>query len=90
MNEDKIIAGVTAVIGLAAMVFGMKQETVSVLQAAVPQVVGGVMAIVSMVTYLVNRRKAKEAVFSALIYREDKVTVRDTTVVDVAKRVGLL
>lgn len=90
MNEDKVIAGVTAVIGLAAMVFGMKQETVSVLQAAVPQVVGGVMAIVSMVTYLVNRRKAKEAVFSALIYREDKVTVRDTTVVDVAKRVGLL
>ena len=90
MNEDKIIAGVTAIIGLAAMVFGMKQETVSVLQAAVPQVVGGVMAIVSVVTYLVNRRKAKEAVFSALVYREDKVTVRDTTVIDVAKRVGLL
>ena len=90
MNEDKIIAGVTAIIGLAAMVFGMKQETVSVLQAAVPQVVGGVMAIVSVVTYLVNRRKAKEAVFSALVYREDKVSVRDTTVTDLAKQVGLL
>lgn len=90
MNEDKIIAGVTAVIGLAAMVFGMKQETVSVLQAAVPQVVGGVMAIVSMVTYLVNRRKAKEAVFNALVYREDKTSIRDTTVTDMAKQVGLL
>ena len=90
MSEDKIIAGVTAVIGLAAMVFGMKQETVSTLQAAVPQVVGGVMAIVSVVTYLVNRRKAKEAVFSALVYREDKAIVRDTAVVDAAKQVGLL
>lgn len=90
MNEDKIIAGVTAVIGLAAMVFGMKQETVSVLQAAVPQVVGGVMAIVSMVTYLVNRRKAKEAVFSALVYREDKAIRSDDSVTILAKQVGLL
>lgn len=93
MNEDKIIAGVTAVIGLAAMVFGMKQETVSTLQAAVPQVVGGVMAIVSMVTYLVNRRKAKEAVFYAATSpasEAEAVARKPDDVVAKGKEIGLI
>lgn len=90
MTEDRIVAGITALIGLGAMVFGLTQDTVSTLQAAVPQVVGGVMAIVSVVSYMVNRRKAKEAVFSALVYREDKAVRSDDSVTTLAKQVGLI
>lgn len=100
--EDKIVAGVTALIGLAAMIFGMSQDVVSTLQAAVPSVVGGVMTIVSVVTYLVNRRKAKEAVFEALAYKQGEcdangslrapaaIDKENERVLSIAKSVGLV
>ena len=71
MTEDRIISGVTALIGLAAMFFGISQETVSVLQAAVPTVVGGIMAIASVVSYLTNRRLAKSLVYKSIMANEN-------------------
>ena len=63
MSQDKIIAGVTTLIGLATMVFGMSQGTASVIQGAVPEVVGGAMALCTVITYLRNRQKNKEREF---------------------------
>lgn len=93
MNEDRIVAGITALIGLGAMVFGISQDAVSTLQAAVPQVVGGVMAIVSVVTYMVNRRKAKEAVFYASTSpstEAEAIKRSPESVVEKAKEIGLI
>jgi len=74
--EDKIITGITALIGLCTMLFGMSQDVASELQKAVPQVVGGVMAIVSVVAYLRSRQAdrqreydKKSQVFSAMVYQ---------------------
>ena len=93
MSEDRIVAGITALIGLAAMAFGMSQDTVSTLQQAVPQVVGGAMAIASVVTYLVNRRKAKEAVFYASVSpasEAEAVARNPEAIVAKAKEIGLI
>lgn len=67
VTPESITTLVTSLIGMCVMVFGMAQDVANVLQAAVPTVVGGVMSIVSVVTYLVNRRKAKEAVLNAAV-----------------------
>lgn len=76
MSEDRIITGITALIGLCTMLFGMSQDVASELQKAVPQVVGGVMAIVSVVAYLRNRQAdrqreydQKSQVFNAMVYQ---------------------
>ena len=81
MNQDKIIAGVTTLIGLATMIFGMSQETASVIQGAVPQVVGGAMALCTVITYLRNRQKNKDRefnkrsmIFQAMVYSGSPVS----------------
>ena len=99
MTQDKIITAVTALIGLAAMVFGMSKETTSILVAAVPQVVGGAMAIASIVTYLVNRSKQRTEVFQALAFyqapKDDAGLPRDVSsnnenVLALAKKLGMM
>lgn len=81
MSQDKIIAGVTTLIGLATMVFGMSQETASVIQGAVPEIVGGVMALCTVITYLRNRQKNKDRefnkrsmIFQAMVYSGSPVS----------------
>lgn len=85
MSQDKIIAGVTTLIGLATMIFGMSQETASVIQGAVPQVVGGVMAVCTVISYLNNRQKNKERefrrrseIFNAMVYQGSVVLENGT------------
>lgn len=99
MTEDKIISGITALIGLGAMVFGLSQDTASTLQAAVPQVVGGAMAIASVVTYLVNRSKQRTEVFQSLAFyqasKDDAGQPRDVAsnnenVIAIAKKLGMM
>ena len=70
IDQEKIITGVTTLIGIATMLFGLSQETASALTNAVAPIVGGIMATVSVVTYLINLRKAKTAVFEAMAYRQ--------------------
>ena len=65
-SQDTIVLAITNVIGVCAMIFGMSSDVTSAIQSAVPTVVGGVMSIVSVVTYLINRRKGKEAVLMAV------------------------
>lgn len=80
MSQDKIIAGITTLIGLATMVFGMSQETASVIQGAVPQVVGGAMALCTVISYLRNRQRNKDRefqkrsqIFNAMAYASSPV-----------------
>lgn len=65
--QDKIITAITTLIGLSVMLFGLSKDTADVLTAAVAPIVGGVMATVTVVTYLVNLRKNKTEVFRALL-----------------------
>lgn len=95
MTEDRIISGVTTLIGLAAMFFGISQETVSVLQSAVPTVVGGIMAIVSVVSYLTNRRLAKSLVYKSIMANENVNANKNVRQprhdpVETAKNIGLI
>lgn len=95
MTEDRIISGVTTLIGLAAMFFGISQETVSVLQSAVPTVVGGIMAIVSVVSYLTNRRLAKSLVYKSIMANENANANKNVRQprhdpVETAKNIGLI
>lgn len=95
MTEDRIISGVTTLIGLAAMFFGISQETVSVLQSAVPTVVGGIMAIVSVVSYLTNRRLAKSLVYKSIMANENANANKNARQprhdpVETAKNIGLI
>lgn len=70
MNQEKIITAITTLIGIATMLFGLSQQTASILTNAVAPIVGGVMATVTVVTYLINLHKKKVAVFDALAYRQ--------------------
>lgn len=70
MDQEKIITAITTLIGLATMLFGLSQQTANVLTNAVAPIVGGVMSTVTVVTYLINLHKKKDAVFGAMAYRQ--------------------
>lgn len=70
MDQEKIVTAITTLIGLATMLFGLSQQTANVLTNAVAPIVGGVMATVTMVTYLVNLHRKKTTVFEAMAYRQ--------------------
>lgn len=72
ITPEGAITLVTNVIGIATMVFGMSQDTADVIMKAAPTIVGGVMSLVTVVTYLINKRKEKIEVFnSAMTDKED-------------------
>ena len=70
IDQEKIITAITTLIGIATMLFGLSQQTANILTNAVAPIVGGVMATVTVVTYLVNLHKKKAAVFEAMAYRQ--------------------
>lgn len=63
ISSETVITCITTLIGLGTMIFGLSSETTTALQEAVAPVVGGVMAVISVVSYLNGRRKARETVF---------------------------
>ena len=102
IDQEKIITGITTLIGIATMLFGLSQETASVLTGAVAPIVGGVMATVTVVTYLINLRKKKAAVFEAMAYRQGvtdpngvvrapaEIDKENERILAVAKSVGMI
>ena len=97
IDKDTIVTGITTLIGLATMIFGISRETADVLREAVPEVVGGAMAIVSVVTYLVNSRKKKTEIFRALLDNRSACpavlaasAASDDVVMEAARKAGLV
>lgn len=94
MDKDSIVTAITSLIGVCTLLFGLSQDVAEVLKGAVPTVVGGVMSIVAVVTYLVNRRKGKEAVLNAVVASNSMVSpnakAAKRDVMDVAREIGLI
>ena len=55
------------ILGVAVMLFGMSQETADVINKAAPTIIGGLMSIATVVTYLINKRKSRSEVFNAIV-----------------------
>lgn len=58
---------VANIVGIATMLFGMSQETADVITKAAPTIIGGIMSIVTVVTYLINKSKERREVFNATV-----------------------
>ena len=67
ITSEGITTLVSNVLGIAVMLFGMTQETADVISKATPTIVGGLMSIVTVVTYLINKRKSRSEVFNAIV-----------------------
>jgi hypothetical protein len=78
VDQEKIITAITTLIGIATMLFGLSQQTANVLTNAVAPIVGGVMATVTVVTYLINLHKKKTTVFDAMAYRQGVIDPNGT------------
>lgn len=81
-------------LSIAVMAFGMSQETADVINKAAPTIIGGVMSLVTVVTYLVNKRKEKIEVFKAIASQHDVGTVSaqnaENKLIATAKNLGMI
>ena len=66
MNSETIINTLTSLVGLAAVIFGMSKDTTETINASIPSIVGGLMAICSTVAFLYHKRQARTAVFKEM------------------------
>ena len=66
MNSETIINTLTSLVGLAAVIFGLSKDTADTINAAIPSIVGGVMAICSTIAFLHHKRQARIAVFKEM------------------------
>ena len=66
MNSETIINTLTSLVGLAAVVFGLSKDTTETINAAIPSIVGGVMAICSTIAFLHHKRQSRIAVFKEM------------------------
>lgn len=67
ITSEGITTLVSNVLGIAVMLFGMTQDTADVISKATPTIVGGLMSIATVVTYLINKRKSRSEVFNAVV-----------------------
>ena len=85
---------VANMLSIAVTVFGMSQETADVINKAAPTIIGGVMSLVTVVTYLVNKRKEKIEVFKAIASKPDAGTVSaqnaENKLIATAKNLGMI
>lgn len=97
ITNEGITALVANVVGIAVMVFGMSQETADVITKATPTIVGGIMSLVTVVTYLINKSKERRDVFNATV--QARLAPTDTVVnaqsaedniVATAKKLGMI
>lgn len=94
ITSEGAVTLITNIVAIATMVFGMSQDTADVLTKAAPTIVGGVMSIAAVVTYLVNKRKERIEVFNAAISRvgDGIVTAKgvEDRVITVGKQLGMV
>ena len=85
---------ITNMLSIAVMAFGMSQETADVINKAAPTIIGGAMSLVTVVTYLVNKRKEKIEVFKAIASKPDAGTVSaqnaENKLIATAKNLGMI
>ena len=67
ITNEGITTLVANIVGIAVMVFGMSQETADVITKATPTIVGGIMSLVTVVTYLISKSKERRDVFNATV-----------------------
>ena len=93
-NIEGCVTVITNMLSIAVMVFGMSQETADVISKAAPTIIGGVMSIVTVVTYLINKRKEKIEVFKAIASKPDVGTVSaqnaENKLIATAKNLGMI
>ena len=99
INTETIITLITSILGVAVMCFGLSAETADVIKNAVPTIVGGVMALVSTITYIVQKSKNRVEAAHLMVYgqRNDvfdgKVTsqgVDEDKLLAIVKKAGLV
>jgi hypothetical protein len=78
VTNEGITALVANIVGIAVMVFGMSQETADVITKAAPTIIGGIMSIATVVTYLINKSKERRDVFNATV--QARLAPTDTVV----------
>lgn len=94
ITSEGAVTLITNIVAIATMLFGLSQDTADVLTKAAPTIIGGIMSAVTVVTYLINKRKEKIAVFNAAIAHQSdgKIAAKSTEdrVITVGKRLGLV
>ena len=97
ITNEGVTTLVANILGVAVMLFGMSQETADVLTKAAPTIIGGVMSIVTVVTYLINKRKERTEVFNAAVAArinkpEGLVAAQSTedAILSTAKNLGMI
>ena len=94
ITSEGAVTLISNIIAIATMVFGMSQDTADVLTKAAPTIIGGIMSITTVVTYLVNKRKERIEVFNAAISRqsEGKVAAKsaEDRAIEVGRRLGMV
>jgi len=99
VNAETIVTLITSLLGVATMCFGMSADTAEVIKGAVPTVVGGVMTLVSTITYIVQKSKNRVEAAHLMVYgqRNDvfdgKVTsqgVDEDKLAAIVKKAGLV
>ena len=99
VNTETIVTLITSILGVATMFFGLSVETAEVIKSAVPTIVGGVVALVSTVVYIVRKSKNRVEAAQLMVYgqRDDvldgKVTasgVAADKIEAIVKKAGLI
>ena len=91
ISQETIITVLTNIVGLCVMIFGLSSDVASTIQNAIPTIVGGAMSLVSVVTYLYNLRKGKEAVIQAIASQSgEERQARGVEILKVAKDINLI
>lgn len=95
ITSEGVVTLVTNLVGIATMVFGMSRDTADVITKAAPTIVGGIMSAATVVTYLINKRKERTAVFAAVVSakKEDgpvQAAGLEDEIVQTAKRIGMI
>ena len=94
ITSEGVVTLVTNLVGIATMVFGMSRDTADVITKAAPTIVGGIMSAATVVTYLINKRKERTAVFNAVVSAKADGLVQaaglEDSIVATAKRIGMI
>lgn len=68
INTETIVTLITSILGVATMCFGLSADTAEVIKGAVPTVVGGIMTLISTITYIVQKSKNRVEAAHLMVY----------------------